>query len=1327
MGRADVNSNDCVQNLDIPNAGGRMKSLIDDIYKKLPEVTIILSTLVRSRDRSTCSENLSKQFRDLVTHDYRGKRIGMADIESVISMAQVGNDGIHPTDDGYKLFAAVWWNAISKLEGDIQSPPSDGLIKDDSDTSSNKCAKVAGSASGPVQTQKGSGHDDGKYVHKRVERGSIESGRIQKGDDRHDIIQSTPGNVHFADIVKNDPKSDRSLSLDDWIRVYKDSSEQKYYFRQNLGGGKFGPTKTFDPGMTCSATSSLHVFADFNGDGLDDLFCIGSPKSISVALNRGGNPPKFESIGMVVPASSIAITDDVHIGDIDGDGRADFCIMGDDRVLKCSRNAGQGDKHSWQGFSKVDGLRGVVFDKGRGLSGNLRLGDINGDYRSDILLVGNNGSVETWTNQRGRGKGIVPEWVSSGITHLGMPESGILDNIKFGKIYGSNRLDYIYLKEKEDYFDMLVYENKGSGGTKLKADGTFYCDMRGTGSDDYVWIYADGHSDEIFANTHNPPFWDPNYKFTLKVGAPRTLIHLADWTGNGRCDVLVQDKTTSAVTLWENQWNSATKTLTFANRGIVASPGCGKSTGVSIFDRNMRIADMDGDGRADIVCLELEGKLTSWLNKKDGLENVGQIKKTEGWDRANIRLADVENSGRADIVWLNKYTGAGSVWKNNGYAGPNGGGGGSSFSWTKRGVLYSPIDRGEVMNFANLGGRGRADLVQVYPKTNEAYTFFNKCPGDGAGGDDGKISDPKLPVIDDNETPRGDGDWPKGFPAADTWLALGDSYSAGVGAGELLDNPQDPGHNCLTTSGSYPKRLEKGYAALQQHLEFLSCTGDVIGNINDEGSHGRATQLELMKDLRKYKMATLSIGGNDLGFSSIVKSCIILGSIAGDCEKALKNAESIAGISPRDSAAHDEVFNKLHKVYRDILDTAGDGFTLVVTGYARFFASTSGNTDCNNGQIQLAAVQDLPGLETAPSLPLTVELRERINSGVSAFNNMIKAAIADVQHGLEKDNIHKRVMFVDIDPIFEGHRFCEKGASTESGWPEFTDKAWFFSSPYRYDILPGGTKVAPRADDGSPKLQLDRRDDASCSDPHYEWDCAIGRLYARDPGLKLNEKEYPRGFTLEDLIPETAKARMMKAFHPKTIAYDAIAKKIAQAFGEGGGAQVPEDTQEPQRTAEYFIWPKNGRDAKQVEEIASNLQHYVTGDSKLKASNTKTFGLNYWRLSALTKDKAMEIANMTNVSLHRGIFRALRTPTNSIEQVASINKECDKNSCPVDPTNAVVYQKDPPSQLSYLSWPEYLPEPLKRYHFDESGGADVPVYVLDTGAHLDHEVNIQDS
>jgi hypothetical protein len=438
---ANVNSNDCGQNRDTANAGARMKSLIDDIYDKVPEVTVILSTMVKSRDHRACAEDLSQQFRDLVKNDYSDKRVGLADIDAIIQMSQVSGDGIHPNDEGYKLFAASWWKAISRVEDEIQPPPTDGLIKDDSSTAgTGKCKKVAGNASGPVQTQKGSGHDDGIYKHNRIERGLIESARIQKANDDPAKWKSIPYNMHFADIIKNDPNSDRSLSLDDWIRVYQDfGPKTMYYFRQNLGGGKFGPTTTFDPKLSCgSSTASKIAFGDFNGDGLDDFFCMGQG-SISVSLNRGGSPPKFESIGVVVP--SVPEPFRVEIADIDGDGRADFCIVGKDLVVKCSRNAGQGDKYSWQGFSTLDGIRGVVFDKGLSpqsgpVDYKFHFGDINGDYRSDVLLVGNNGNVQTWTNRRSRGSGIVPDWVSSGITHEGVvsgPEQYINHAIKMAR------------------------------------------------------------------------------------------------------------------------------------------------------------------------------------------------------------------------------------------------------------------------------------------------------------------------------------------------------------------------------------------------------------------------------------------------------------------------------------------------------------------------------------------------------------------------------------------------------------------------------------------------------------------------------------------------------------------------------------------------------------------------------------------------------------------------------------------------------------------------------------------------------------------------------
>jgi hypothetical protein len=99
----------------------------------------------------------------------------------------------------------------------------------------------------------------------------------------------------------------------------------------------------------------------------------------------------------------------------------------------------------------------------------------------------------------------VPEWRSAGLTHPGQADSGITGNIKFGRIYGSNRLDYIYLREADDHYEVRVWENTGRGGTKRKADGNFYCDMTGSGSDDYVWIYYDGKLDQVNLNIHSPP------------------------------------------------------------------------------------------------------------------------------------------------------------------------------------------------------------------------------------------------------------------------------------------------------------------------------------------------------------------------------------------------------------------------------------------------------------------------------------------------------------------------------------------------------------------------------------------------------------------------------------------------------------------------------------------------------------------------------------------------------------------------------------------------------------------------------------------------------
>jgi hypothetical protein len=124
--------------------------MIDGIFSSLPKVTVIVSTLVPSRDHNACASAVSEQIR-MVVKNYSSKApLGLADINSAMPSSMLSSDGIHPNDDGYKLFAAVWWDAISKIEDKIQAPEPVPNLDDGQVSSGKTCEKVAGKARGPV-------------------------------------------------------------------------------------------------------------------------------------------------------------------------------------------------------------------------------------------------------------------------------------------------------------------------------------------------------------------------------------------------------------------------------------------------------------------------------------------------------------------------------------------------------------------------------------------------------------------------------------------------------------------------------------------------------------------------------------------------------------------------------------------------------------------------------------------------------------------------------------------------------------------------------------------------------------------------------------------------------------------------------------------------------------------------------------------------------------------------------------------------------------------------------------------------------------------------
>lgn len=138
------------------------------------------------------------------------------------------------------------------------------------------------------------------------------------------------------------------------------------------------------------------------------------------------------------------------MADIDGDGRADWCILVELGNIACLRNGGQGDLPTaayggfWQGFSGPDGWTVVFPGQGRGNAAGVNLVDLNGDFKTDWLFMNHDGQVDTFINNRGTGNGMIPDWQFVNITHTGLSSFGVTNAnsaVKFGRMYGTGRRD----------------------------------------------------------------------------------------------------------------------------------------------------------------------------------------------------------------------------------------------------------------------------------------------------------------------------------------------------------------------------------------------------------------------------------------------------------------------------------------------------------------------------------------------------------------------------------------------------------------------------------------------------------------------------------------------------------------------------------------------------------------------------------------------------------------------------------------------------------------------------------------------------------------------
>jgi lysophospholipase L1-like esterase len=153
--------------------------------------------------------------------------------------------------------------------------------------------------------------------------------------------------------------------------------------------------------------------------------------------------------------------------------------------------------------------------------------------------------------------------------------------------------------------------------------------------------------------------------------------------------------------------------------------------------------------------------------------------------------------------------------------------------------------------------------------------------------------------------------------AADKYVALGDSYSSGTGTRSYtLDS------TCQRGIYAYPYLVAQ--ARPNTSLTFVACSGAQTADVlNKQVSY-------VTTDTR---FVTITIGGNDAGFSSVITQCAL--PWPWTCDSDITNAQNFIRYT---------LPGRLDNVYNSIRSHAPTA-TVIVLGYPRLFMGV----DCNAG------------------------------------------------------------------------------------------------------------------------------------------------------------------------------------------------------------------------------------------------------------------------------------------------------------------------------------------------------------------------------------------
>jgi lysophospholipase L1-like esterase len=202
------------------------------------------------------------------------------------------------------------------------------------------------------------------------------------------------------------------------------------------------------------------------------------------------------------------------------------------------------------------------------------------------------------------------------------------------------------------------------------------------------------------------------------------------------------------------------------------------------------------------------------------------------------------------------------------------------------------------------------------------------------------------------------------------YVALGDSYSSGVGAGAA-------GGSCGQSPNAFPALWAKANSPAS--FTFAACSGATTSDVVGSQLSSLSTSTTLV---------SITIGGNDVGFSTIMETCVLKSTSS--CESAVSTGEKYA---------NDTLPGLLNTTLADIRSHAPNA-KVIVLGYPDFY--------------DLSAKLCL-GLSNAD--------HQALDNGINDLDTVIETAAAD-----------NGDTFADVRSKFSGHELCDS-----AGWLNSVD------------------------------------------------------------------------------------------------------------------------------------------------------------------------------------------------------------------------------------------------------------------------------------------------